>query len=194
MQDLDPSVADDRDLLELLLQPQTAEQGFRRLVERYQVRLYGHIRRLVGRHEDADDVLQNTFVKAYHGIGRFRGESRLYTWLFRIATNEALNFLQREQRRQTAPFGDLERTALSARADPAMPCGQELRDLLDQAVAELPHKQRIVFDLRYFEEMPYGEMSKVLDTSEGALKASYHHAVKKIEEYVRVHGENLLNH
>jgi RNA polymerase sigma factor (sigma-70 family) len=182
---------DDQSLLELLRSPQTAEQGFRVLVERYQVRLYRHVRRLVGRHEDADDVLQNTFLKVYRGLGQFRGQSQLYTWLFRIATNEALSFLQREQKHQAVSIdGEAPWRALAAPAS-AAPSGHDLRELLDRAVDQLPQKQKAVFHLRYFEEMPYAEMSKILGTSEGALKASYHHAVKKIEDFVRLHGHNL---
>jgi RNA polymerase sigma factor (sigma-70 family) len=183
--------SDDQSLLELLRSPQTAEHGFRLLVERYQVRLYRHIRRLVSRHEDADDVLQNTFLKVYRGLGQFKGQSQLYTWLYKIATNEALSFLQREQKYRAVPIDGADRGEVLVAPTSVAPSGHDLRELLDRAVAQLPHKQKAVFHLRYFEEMPYAEMSQILDTSEGALKASYHHAVKKIEAFVRLHGHNL---
>ncbi len=157
------------------------EQGFRMLMAKYRERLYWHIRRMVGTHSDADDVLQNTFVKVYKGIGQFEGKSALYTWLYRIATNEAITYLQQQGRRATESI-DAGEFALASRlrADEWFD-GDAAQVLLQESIALLPEKQRAVFNLRYFQEMPYEEMSGLLDTSVGALKASFHHAVKKIE-------------
>ena len=153
------------------------------LMDAYQERLYRHVRRIVHTHADADDALQNTFIKVFRSIDKFRGQSKLYTWLYRIATNEAITVLQQRRKRQTADFDD--ETGLENRltADPHFN-GDEAQIILYQAIETLPDKQREVFRLRYFEEMPYAEMSDLLDTSVGALKASYHHAVKKVESYV----------
>jgi RNA polymerase sigma-70 factor, ECF subfamily len=159
----------------------TFEQGFRLLMKQYRERLYWHIRRIVLTHDDTDDVLQNTFVKVYRGIGQFEGKSQLYTWLYRIATNEALTHMQSKARRAVLSLDDEERTvAHTLRADTWFD-GDDAQLRLQTAVAQLPEKQRLVFNLRYFDEMPYEEMSEKLDTSVGALKASFHHAVKKIE-------------
>lgn len=163
----------------------TAERGFRRLMEKYQERLYWHIRRLVLDHEDANDVLQNCFIKVYRGIDGFRQQSKLYTWLYRIATNESITFLKKKRRRRTTALdGDTLRIAEQLRADPYFN-GNDTQRRLQEALQQLPDKQRIVFNLRYFEELSYREMSEVLGTSVGALKASYHHAVKKIEHFFR---------
>ncbi|MBK8924002.1 MAG: RNA polymerase sigma factor [Saprospirales bacterium] len=151
----------------------------------YKERLYWHIRRMVLVHEDADDVLQNTFIKIYRGILQFEGKSKLYTWLYRIATNEAITFLQNRSRHGTNSIDDASGLLSSRlRADEWFD-GDVLQRQLQGAIAQLPEKQRVVFNLRYYEEMPYEEMSNVLDTSVGALKASFHHAVKKIETYFR---------
>lgn len=175
----------DEDILSLLEQPASLERGFRLLVEKYRERLYWHVRRMVVEHEDANDVLQNCFLKAYRGLGKFRGRSKLYTWLYRIATNEAITHLNRRQRKQTSAIDSEElNLANRLRAD-AYFDGDEVQIRLRQALATLPDKQRAVFHLRYYEEMPYKEMARVLDTSAGALKASYHHAVKKIERYFK---------
>ncbi len=174
----------DAQILALLAVPKTYEMGFRLLVSSYQMPLYRHIRRLVVEHEDADDVLQNTFVKVFRNIERFEGKSKLFTWLYRIATNEAITFLNAKNRRDTDTIDDPNHVQMSAklRAD-AWFDGDELQIRLQTAIATLPEKQRIVFNLRYFEEMPYEKMSEILETSTGALKASYHHAVKKVEAF-----------
>lgn len=174
----------DEDILSLLQQSQGLERGFRLLVEKYQERLYWHVRRLVLQHEDANDVLQNCFVKAFRGIANFRGQSQLYTWLYRIATNEAITHLNRSQRKATASIDEEAGLANQLKAD-AYFDGDEIQIRLQQALRQLPEKQRVVFNLRYYEEMPYKEMAEMLDTSVGALKASYHHAVKKIEHYFK---------
>ncbi|HUX84343.1 MAG TPA: sigma-70 family RNA polymerase sigma factor [Chitinophagaceae bacterium] len=178
---------DDKALLELYREPDSREKGFTLIVKKYQERLYWHVRRMVVDHEDANDVLQNMFIKVWNNLDHFREDSQLYTWLYRIATNESLSFLEQQKRKSSVSLSDVE-TGLSNKLiadkhfDP-----NKLEWKLQQAILQLPEKQRAVFHLRYYDEMPYEEMSRVLDTSEGALKASYHHAVKKIEEYVKTH-------
>jgi len=175
----------DEEILQLIRRPADREEGFRRLVTRYQQPLYRHIRRLIWQHQDASDVLQNTFIKVYRGIDRYEGKSKLYTWLYRIATNEALTWLKQQQRRRTSSLDATEGLpADRLAADPYFD-GDAAQSYLQCALSRLPDKQRIVFNLRYFEEMPYRDMADILDTSVGALKASYHHAVKKIEHYIR---------
>lgn len=170
-------------ILELLDSKMTFERGFQLLVQQYKERLYWHIRRMVVQHADTDDVLQNTFIKVYKGLPKFKRQSKLYTWLYRIATNEALTFLKKQRQNHSIDDEDL---ALSRRlkADQYFE-GDRAQRLLQEALATLPDKQRLVFNMRYFEEMPYKDIASVVDTSVGALKASYHHAVKKIESYVR---------
>jgi RNA polymerase sigma-70 factor (ECF subfamily) len=172
----------DHDILELL--GSEPEKGFRMLVDRYGSKLYWHIRRLVILHEDADDALQNTFINVWRKIETFRNESSLYTWLYRIATNEALSTISRRKRENQVSLDDLEGWFSSSLEGSTWFDGDEAQVKLQNAILKLPDKQRIVFNLKYFDEMPYEEMSRVLKTSVGALKASYHHAVKKIEEYI----------
>ena len=175
----------DAHLLELLRQPATRDRGFQLLVDTYGERLYRHIRRLVTRHEDADDVLQNTLIQILRGVDGFQAASRLYTWLYRIATNESLSFLeQRRRRRALSLEAEANWVDTQLRADPYFD-GDAAQRLLHAAVATLPDKQRVVFNLRYFEEMSYRNISEMLGTSEGALKANFHHAVKKVEHYVK---------
>ena len=175
----------DEYILSLLRDAKRLDKGFRLLLEKYQERLYWHVRRLVFDHEDANDVLQNCFVKAYRGIDRFKGNSQLYTWLYRIATNEAITFLNRKKRKAAASIDDEQiNLANQLKADVYFD-GDEIQLRLQQALGTLPEKQRTVFNLRYYEEMPYKEMAGVLNTSVGSLKASYHHAVKKIEHYFK---------
>jgi RNA polymerase sigma factor (sigma-70 family) len=159
-------------------------KGFRLVVEKYSSRLYWHIRRLVILHEDADDALQNTFINAWKGMGDFRSESSLYTWLYTIATNEALALINKRKKNASVSFDDLGSYFSDSQEGSTWFDGDEAQKKLQNAILKLPEKQRIVFNLRYFDEMQYDEMSKVLSTSEGALKASYHHAVKKIEKYI----------
>lgn len=167
----------------LLLKSDTGK-GFRLLVESYSKKLYWHIRRLVILHEDADDALQNTFINAWKNIEGFRNESSLYTWLYTIATNEALTIINKRKRSQSVSLDDISGILACSAEGNIWFDGDEAQVKLQNAILRLPEKQRIVFNLRYFEEMPYEEMSRVLKTSEGALKASYHHAVKKIEEFL----------
>ena len=177
----------DAELLQQFRNPQTKEQAFTILIKKYQERLYWHIRRMVVDHDDTNDVLQNVFIRVWNGLENFKEESQLYTWLYRIATNESLTFLENQKKRSAVSLSDVE-TGLSNKIkadrhfDP-----NRLEWKLQLAIQQLPEKQRVVFLLRYYDEMPYEEMSRVLDTSEGALKASYHHAVKKIEDYIKNH-------
>lgn len=174
----------DEQLVALLRTEHTREQGFRLLMSRYQERLYLHIRRMVDGHEDANDVLQNCLLKVFRNIDAFKGESALYTWLYRIATNEALTYLKKRQRRavQFLPAEEVV-SAQHMQADSWMD-GEEIRQRLQQAMNELPDRQKQVFVLRYYDELSYQEMAEILQTSVGGLKASYHHAVKKIERFL----------
>ncbi len=173
----------DDELLVLFRNESSRYDAFNRIVARYKERLYWHIRKMLIVHEDTDDVLQNTFVKAWKGMETFRGESQLYTWLYRIATNESITFLNQRRTKYMQPLEDVEnQLAQSLYHDPYF-SGDELQLQLQKAVLALPEKQRIVFNMKYFDEMPYEDMSEVLGTSVGALKASYHHAVKKIKDY-----------
>jgi RNA polymerase sigma-70 factor (ECF subfamily) len=176
---------EDKDILEDLQNPDRKESAFRELVEKYQERLYYHIRKIVILHEDADDVLQNTFVKVWQSLPGFRGDSGLYTWLYRIATNEALSTLKQKKKRAFAPWVDVEhRLGEHMESDPWFD-GEEASQQLQKAILKLPEKQRIVFNMKYFDELKYEDMAAILDTSVGALKASYHHAVKKIEKSLK---------
>ena len=172
---------EDKELIEMLRNPLQREEGFRILVNEFKKRLYWHIRTLVLVHDDADDVLQNTFIKIYRNVGKFRGESALFTWMFRIATNESLSFLKTRAKKMNQSFEDVqEERARNLKSDPYFD-GDELELRLQEAIARLPEKQQMVFRMKYFQEMKYEEMSEILGTSVGALKASYHHAKKKIE-------------
>jgi RNA polymerase sigma factor (sigma-70 family) len=178
---------DDAALLRDFREPHTREKAFNSIVKKYQERIYWHIRRMVVNHDDANDVVQNTFVKAWKGLDNFREDAQLYTWLYRIATNESLTFLEQQKKKASVSFDEVE-AGLSnqLRAEKNFDANK-LEWKLQLAIQQLPEKQRVVFTLRYYDEMPYEEMSRVLDTSEGALKASYHHAVKKIEDFILNH-------
>ncbi|NCI47582.1 RNA polymerase sigma factor [Sediminibacterium soli] len=179
--------ADDRELLVAFRQEASKERAFTAIIKKYQEKLYWHVRRMVVDHDDANDVLQNMFIKVWNGLENFREDSQLYTWLYRIATNEALSFLEQQKRKSTVPLDEVA-AGLSnkVKADSNFDSNR-LEWKLQLAIQQLPEKQRVVFNLRYFDEMPYQQMSQVLDTSEGALKASYHHAAKKIEDFLRNH-------
>ena len=172
----------DNDIFELF--KTDLKKGFRLVVERYSSKMYWHIRRLVILHEDADDALQNTFINAWRGIKEFRSDSSLYTWLFAIATNEALTIINKRKKNSTESLDDLESYFANSIEGNSWFDGDEAQIKLQNAILLLPEKQQIVFNLKYFEDMPYEEMSQVLNTSVGALKASYHHAVKKIEKKI----------
>ena len=180
-------VIQDAELLQEFRNPSTKEKAFTAIIKKYQEKLYWHIRRMVVGHEDANDVLQNVFIRVWNGLENFREDSQLYTWLYRIGTNECLTFLEQKKRKSSVSLSDVEGTlSNSIKADKHFD-PNKLEWKLQLAMQQLPEKQRIVFNLRYYDEMPYEEMSKVLETSEGALKASYHHAVKKIEDFILNH-------
>jgi RNA polymerase sigma factor (sigma-70 family) len=175
---------EDAELLVQFRLPATKEQAFTAIIKKYQERLYWHIRRMVVDHENTNDVLQNMFIKAWKGLENFREDSQLYTWLYRIATNESLTFLDQQKRKSSIRLDDVE-SGLSniIKADQNFDANK-LEWKLQLAIQQLPEKQRLVFNLRYYDEMPYEQMSQVLGTSEGALKASYHHAAKKIQDFI----------
>ena len=175
---------DDQELLLSFKEPATRERAFTGIIKKYQERLYWHIRRMIVDHDDTNDVLQNMFIKVWKGLENFREDSQLYTWLYRIATNESLTFLSQQKKRSSVSLSDVE-TGLSnkLKSDTNFDANK-LEWKLQLGIQNLPEKQRLVFNLRYYDEMPYEEMSRILDTSEGALKASYHHAAKKIEEFI----------
>ena len=164
-----------------LKEPETREEAFKRLVSEYKERLYWHIRKLVLDHDDANDVVQNTFIKIHLNVGKFKENSTLYTWMYRIATNEAINFINSKSSKMGLQNQEwIEAKADQLTADPYFD-GDEAAFFLQKEVAKLPEKQRIVFNMRYFDGMTYQVISEILDTSIGALKASYHHAVRKIK-------------
>jgi RNA polymerase sigma-70 factor (ECF subfamily) len=176
---------DDLEIIAGLKQENQKDLAFNMLVDKYKERLYWHIRKIVLNHEDADDVLQNTFVKVWRSIDKFREESSLYTWLYRIATNESLTFINANKRRNLMPLNETSDFMVkNLTSDPYFE-GDQLQLKLQQAIIRLPEKQRIVFNMKYFDEMKYEDMSQILDTSVGALKASYHHAAKKIEDFFK---------
>lgn len=178
---------DDIELLNKFRQPEQKEKAFTDIIKKYQEKLYWHIRRMVIDHEDTNDILQNMFIKVWKGLENFREDSQLYTWLYRIATNECLTFLEQRKRRASVSLGDEDNgLANKIKADEGFDINK-LEWKLQVAIQQLPEKQRLVFNLRYYDEMPYEEMSKILGTSQGALKASYHHAARKIEDYILNH-------
>ena len=175
---------DDKELLVQFRDPATKERSFTLSMKKYQEKLYWHIRRMVGAHDDANDVLQNMFIKVWNALENFREDSQLYTWLYRIATNECLTFLEQQKKRASVSLSDVE-SGLSNRLKAEKHFdANKLEWKLQVAIQQLPEKQRVVFNLRDYDEMPYEKMSQILETSEGALKASYHHAVKKIEDFI----------
>ena len=176
---------DDKELLLQFHTAATKERAFTAIIKKYQEKLYWHVRRLVVDHDDANDVLQNVFIKVWNGLENFREDSQLYTWLYRIATNEGLTFIEQQKKRSTVSLSDVESGLSNKVKSDSSFDANKLEWRLQVAIQQLPEKQRVVFNLRYYDEMPYQEMSRILDTSEGALKASYHHAAKKIEEFIK---------
>ncbi|WP_338409841.1 RNA polymerase sigma factor [uncultured Flavobacterium sp.] len=168
-----------------LINPSTQNEAFKKLIQLHQKPLYFHIRSIVLNHDDADDVLQNTFIKVFSNIKKFKGESKLYSWIFRIATNESLTFLQQKAKKSGISNIDLQSKMINNLESDVYFEGSEIQLKLQKAIATLPHKQQLVFKLKYFEEMKYEKMSDLLETSVGALKASYHIASKKIESFIK---------
>jgi RNA polymerase sigma-70 factor (ECF subfamily) len=175
---------DDKTILNLFRDEKTRNTALGHLIAKYQQRLYWHIRKIVIDHDDSDDVLQNTFIKVWKGLENFKEESQLYTWMYRIATNEALTLLKQKQRKNTTSIHPIEYQLSKSLESDVYFEGDEIQLKLQQAILTLPEKQRIVFNMRYYDETPYEEMSQILETSVGALKASYHIAAKKIEEFL----------
>ena len=172
-------------LIEQLKNVQTREKAFRELVALYKERLYWHIRKIVISHDDTDDVLQNTFIKIYKNIGKFNQESKLFSWMYRIATNEAITFINKRAKERNVDISEMHEQLASTLESDVYFSGDEIQQILQKAIATLPQKQQLVFNMKYFDEIKYNEMSEVLETSVGALKASYFHAVKKIENYIK---------
>lgn len=174
----------DQEILALLKIPAERQNGFYHLVNKYKERLYWHLRKMVIIHEDADDLLQNTFIKVWNNIDKFRGDSSIYTWLYRIATNEALNHLNKKREKLIDEPADIEELLSNHIENDPLFSGDELQEKLQKCVLTLPDKQRIVFNMKYFDDMKYKDMAEILNTSVGALKASYFHAVQKIKSLI----------
>jgi RNA polymerase sigma-70 factor (ECF subfamily) len=174
----------DEEILQMYKEESSRNMALHHLIEKYQQKLYWQIRKIVIDHDDADDVMQNTFIKVWKGLENFKEESQLFTWLYRIATNESLTFLRQKQKQNTISLHPIEYQLSKSLETDVYFVGDDIQKKLQRAILTLPEKQRIVFNMRYYDEMPYEEMSEVLETSVGALKASYHHAAKKIEEFL----------
>lgn len=175
---------EEKEFIRQLLSPETQNAAFQKLISDYQRPLYHHIRSMVIDHDDADDVLQNTFVKVFQYLKGFKGESKLFSWMYRIATNEAITFINQKAKRGRTTSEEIQNRRIeNLKADTYFD-GDEIQIKLQKAMASLPQKQQLVFKMRYFQEIKYEEMSEILGTSVGALKASYHHAVRKIEDYM----------
>jgi len=178
---------EDKEILEKFSNPDSRNYAFNLLVRKYQERVYWHIRKMVIDHDDADDLVQEVFVKVWKNLGKFRKDSQLFTWIYRIATNECLNFLKKKKKRFFLPINDVS-AELSQKIDNSTHIsGDEIQLKLQKALLKLPEKQRLVFNMRYYDEMTYQQISDVLGTSVGGLKASYHLAAKKIEEFLTEH-------
>jgi RNA polymerase sigma-70 factor (ECF subfamily) len=167
-----------------LKDPKSKEAAFRELLQLYKERLYWHIRKIVISHDDADDILQNTFIKVHRSIDKFKGESKLFSWLYRIATNESITHINKNAKRLQISNEEQKSNAINNLTADVYFEGDEIQLKLQKAIASLPEKQQIVFNMKYFDNIKYKDMADILKTSEGALKASYHIAVKKIETYL----------
>ncbi len=175
---------DEQTLVQQLKNKDTQDIAFRELMSQYKKRLYWHIRKIVISHDDTDDVLQNTFVKIYKNIHNFNADSKLYSWMYRIATNESITFINKRAKEKNVDITEYHQSMASTLQDDVYYNGNEIQLVLQKAIATLPQKQQLVFNMKYFDEMKYADMSEILDTSVGALKASYFHAVKKIEKII----------
>ncbi|WP_088322949.1 RNA polymerase sigma factor [Polaribacter tangerinus] len=163
----------------------TKDKAFRALLSLYKKRLYWHIRKIVISHDDADDVLQNTFIKVYRNIDKFNQESKLFSWMYRIATNEAISFINKRAKKNNIEVSEIKNQLVNSLESDIYFTGDEIQQILQKAIATLPQKQQLVFNMKYFDELKYQEIADILETSVGALKASYFHAVKKIETYIK---------
>jgi RNA polymerase sigma-70 factor (ECF subfamily) len=173
---------EDKELLDKIRNPDTRNYGFNMLVRSYQQRVYWHVRKMVIDHDDADDLTQEVFIKIHKHIDGFREDAQLFTWIYRIATNECLSFLNRKKKRFFLPIGDVTAELSGKLHSGDNLSGDDIQIRLQKALLKLPDKQRVVFNMKYFEDLSYEEIAQITDTSVGALKASYHHAVKKIED------------
>jgi len=178
-------LVDEITLVEQLQDVQTKEQAFRELIKQYKERLYWHIRKIVISHDDADDVLQNTFIKVFKGIDNFKQDSKLYSWMYRIATNESITFINKRAKERNTDITEIKQDLVTSLSSDDWFTGDEIQLILQKAIATLPEKQQLVFNMKYFDNVKYDEMSQILGTSVGGLKASYFHAVKKIEKYIK---------
>jgi RNA polymerase sigma factor (sigma-70 family) len=176
---------EDKDLLEKFQNEESRNYAFNLLIRKYQQRVYGHIRKMVIDHDDANDITQEVFIKVWNNLLDFREHSQLFTWIYRIATNECLSFLKKKRRRFFLPINDVEKELGEKLESSPYIEGETIQLKLQKALLKLPEKQRLVFNMKYYDEMKYEEISQVLGTSVGALKASYHLAVKKIEEFLK---------
>lgn len=175
---------DDNEILAAFAKIETQNKAFTELVKKYQQRVYWHIRKMVIEHDDADDITQDVFVKIWKNLAHFKNESSLYTWIYRIATNECLTFLTSKRKKLNTSFEDLEENLTNKLSTSAYISGDEIQIKLQKAILTLPEKQRLVFNMKYFDDLTYEEISEILETTVGGLKASYHIASKKIEEYM----------
>ena len=178
---------EDHELIEKLAGEDTRNFAFNKLVLKYQERMYWHVRKMVIDHDDADDVVQEVFIKVWKNLDRFRQDAQLYTWIYRIATNECLNFLKKKKRASLLSLGDYQDVLVSKLDLSVQMDGDAIEMKLQKALLKLPDKQRLVFNMKYFDDMKYDEIAEITGTSIGSLKASYHHAVKKIEEFINSH-------
>ena len=176
--------ATDIDIISLYKEESTRNKSLELLIDKYQQKLYWHIRKIIIDHDDSDDVLQNTYIKIWKGLANFKEESALFTWMYRIATNESITFLNQKNKRNTTSLHPIEYQLSKSLESDHYFKGDEIQMKLQQAILTLPEKQRIVFNMRYYDETPYEQMSHILETSVGALKASYHLAAKKVEEFL----------
>jgi len=177
----------DKEILGQFRAEETRHHAFNILVDQYHQKIYWHIRRILIDHDDSNDVVQNVFVKIWRSLDGFRGDSKLYTWIYRIATNEAITFLNQKRKRFFVPIVNVERELSASLDQDRLFTGDRIQMLLQKAILTLPPQQRIVFNMKYFDGMKYEEISEILGVTVGALKASYHHAVKKIENYITRH-------
>lgn len=175
---------DEKVFIEELLNPKTQNKAFQVLLHEYQKPLYHHIRNIVLNHDDADDVLQNTFVKVFRYLKDFKGDSKLFSWMYRIATNEAISFLNQKAKKHNTTSEAIQTKIVENLEAESYFDGTDIQIKLQKAIHLLPEKQQLIFKMKYFEELKYEEISEILGTTVGGLKASYHHAVKKIEEYM----------
>lgn len=166
---------------------QSPEKAFNQLVDLYSEKVYWHVKRMVNNHEDANDLVQEVFVKVWKNLARYRGDSQLYTWVYRIATNECITFFNKQKKIRKMSFDDEESGLADQLASSESVDGKAAEKKLHSAISTLPEKQRLVFNMRYYDEMPYDKMSGILGTSVGGLKASYHHAVQKIQKFIESH-------